>query len=109
MRKKLLKPIEAELLAAIERIIARGQVPSFGVVLVEAGLTCKSTMSRRLAGLEAKGHIRRVGNRAGAIEVLPDPLIVVAQGVAEWLRAETGQSLSAGETANLAQFLKGKL
>lgn len=47
--------------------------PSFDEMRVGMGLQSKSNIHRLIAALEERGYIRRLANRARAIEVLPDP------------------------------------
>jgi repressor LexA len=47
--------------------------PSFDEMREGLGLRSKSGIHRLVAGLEERGYIRRLANRARAIEVLPDP------------------------------------
>lgn len=82
-----LTPREAELLFFLrERIEAHGVAPSFDEMRVHLGLSAKSGVHRLLSGLEERGRIRRLPNRARAIEVIPEhPL---ASFTTEQLRAE---------------------
>lgn len=53
------------------RIEELGVPPSFDDMATELGLRSKSGVHRIVAGLEARGHIRRLPNMARAIEVVP--------------------------------------
>lgn len=47
-----------------------GQMPTFEEMRRHVGLASKSGIARLLAGLEERGHIRRLPNRARSIEVV---------------------------------------
>lgn len=49
------------------------RMPSFDEMLVGVGLASKSGIHRLLCGLEERGFIRRMRDRARAIEILPEP------------------------------------
>ncbi len=62
---------QAELLQFIhDTIQTKGVPPSFNEMRYALGLATKSAVHRRITGLEERGYIRRLHNRARAIEVL---------------------------------------
>jgi repressor LexA len=50
-----------------------GRTPSFDEMRLALGLRSKSGVHRLIEGLEERGFIRRVPNRARAIELVPNP------------------------------------
>jgi repressor LexA len=64
-----------EMLELLESSIrTTGTVPSFGEMAVAMGLSSKSAVHRIVTALEERGFIRRLPNRARAIEVIkPSP------------------------------------
>lgn len=52
----------------------RGKVPSYQEMADGIGAKSKSSVHRILAGLEERGHISRLPNRARAIKVLQQPM-----------------------------------
>ncbi len=50
-----------------------GIVPSYDEMAVALGMTSKSGICRLIQALEEKGHVRRLPNRARAIEPIPRP------------------------------------
>lgn len=67
-----LTPRQAELLSFIERYTAEngGVAPTFEEMMLAVDLASKSGIHRLLGGLEERGRIRRLRDRARAIEVL---------------------------------------
>ena len=65
---------QAELLHYLERYIVDhdGVAPSFEEMKEHMGLSAKSGGHRLLAALEERGKIRRIANRARAIEVVEE-------------------------------------
>lgn len=62
---------QAQLLAFIEgRIEETGVAPSFEEMKDHLGLAAKSGVHRLICGLEERGSIRRLRNRARAIELV---------------------------------------
>lgn len=62
---------QKDLLSLIEESIrADGTAPSFEEMKSSLGLTSKSGVHRLLSSLEERGFIRRIPNRARAIEVI---------------------------------------
>jgi repressor LexA len=60
-----------EMLGLLENSIrTTGTVPSFDEMSVALGLNSKSAVHRLVSALEERGFIRRIPNRARAIEVL---------------------------------------
>ena len=78
---------QAELLSYIETYMTTERVaPSFEEMKVAVGLKSKSGVARLILALEERGLIRRLPNRARALEVTQDnPLAVFT---AEQLQAE---------------------
>lgn len=78
---------QAELLSYIETyMMAERVAPSFEEMKVALGLKSKSGVARLISALEERGLIRRLANRARALEVTQDnPLAVFT---AEQLQAE---------------------
>ena len=65
---------QAKLLAFIKAYQRREKAsPSFDEMRVAMGLASKSGIHRIVSSLEERGYIRRLYNRARAIEVLPEP------------------------------------
>ena len=56
-----------------ERLTATGIAPSFEEMAVHLGLSSKSSVHRLISALEERGFIRRLHNRARAIEILRRP------------------------------------
>lgn len=56
-------------------IAAKGYGPSMREIARDCGFSHVSCAAQRLAGLEERGFIRRLANRARAIEVLHAPAI----------------------------------
>lgn len=56
---------------------ANGIPPSFIEMRDALGLTSKSGVHRLVASLEERGYIRRMPNRARAIEIVPNPRLPV--------------------------------
>lgn len=52
---------------------ANGRMPSFDEMRQAMGLASKSGIHRLIAGLEERGFLRRIPNRARAIEIIEDP------------------------------------
>lgn len=66
-----LTPVQQAALRFIqERVATCGVAPSFAEIGEALGLKAKSGVSRIVAGLEARGHIRRMPGKARAIEIL---------------------------------------
>lgn len=62
---------QAEALAFIEERIGKGGVaPSFEEIKEHCGLRSKSGVHRLITALEERGRIRRMANRARAIEIV---------------------------------------
>lgn len=61
---------QRDLLSYLERCISDPVGPSFVEMRDAIGLESVSGISRLLDGLEERGHIRRLHNRARAIEVI---------------------------------------
>ena len=65
---------QLDLLLCVERSVAtRGVAPSFEEMRVDLNLKSKSNIHRLVKSLEARGYVRRLPNRARAIEVLRMP------------------------------------
>jgi repressor LexA len=65
---------QLELLSLVhERLRETGVPPSFDEMKDALGLRSKSSIHRRITALEERGFIRRLSNRARAIEVLKLP------------------------------------
>ena len=72
---------QSELLAYLSDHMQQHDVPpSFDEMRDALGLASKSGVHRLVSGLEERGHIRRLANRARAIEILK-PVTAVAGGV----------------------------
>ena len=72
---------QSELLAYLSDHMQQHDVPpSFDEMRDALGLASKSGVHRLVSGLEERGYIRRLANRARAIEILK-PVTVVAGGV----------------------------
>lgn len=70
----MLTQVQSKLLSYINDAIAEtGITPSFEEMKGALGLASKSGVFRLLSGLEERGFIRRLPNRARAIEVLRPP------------------------------------
>lgn len=84
----MLTPRQAEALAFIRRFqeAQPGVAPTFSEIADGLGLASRSSASRLLDGLEERGFIRRLPNRARCIEIVDrSPLAHVST---EDLRAE---------------------
>lgn len=79
---------QAQLLTYIETYLAVERVsPSFEEMKVAVGLKSKSGVHRLIAALEERGFIRRIPNRARALEVVHAETVLSAYAV-EHLQAE---------------------
>ena len=63
---------QARCLDFIKRTMAenKGMAPSYEEIKTELGLASKSNVHRMIEALEEKGRIRRIPNRARAVEVI---------------------------------------
>lgn len=81
-----------ECLSAIERHLSdRGVAPSFDELKEALGASSKSNVHRLLSALEERGFIRRIPNRARAIEILKpqtSPSLDYWRGFADGAEAE---------------------
>lgn len=70
-----LTPKQRDLLTFIEQhvTLTDGVPPSFDEMREAVGLRSKSSISRLLDALEERGHVRRLFNRARAIELTSEP------------------------------------
>jgi SOS-response transcriptional repressor LexA len=69
---------QLELLRFIKSFIdANGFAPSFPQMMAGIDVTSKSGVYRLLVGLEEQGRIRRLHNRARAIEIVENPALPV--------------------------------
>ena len=68
-----LTPRQAELFAFIRQQIGAGQVPSLSEMAAHMKTESKSGVHAMLVALEERGLIRRLHNRARAIELIGDP------------------------------------
>lgn len=71
----MLTPRQASLLAYIDaKIREDGYCPTFEEMAKAIGLRSKTGIDRLVMGLEERGFVRRIRNRARAIEVLRAPM-----------------------------------
>lgn len=61
-----------------------GFCPSYDEIMRALGLKSKSGVQQIIKALEERGHIRRLPNRARAIEVLVQPQITVPVSQGNW-------------------------
>lgn len=64
---------QAELLSFIRYEAEAGRSPSFDEMRDAMGLSSKSGVSRLLSGLEERGYVQRLSNRARAITAIDAP------------------------------------
>jgi len=71
----MLTPRQSDLLKYIARYQGEndGVSPSFEQMMTELSLHSKSGVHRLISGLEERGYIRRLHNRARAIAIIIDP------------------------------------
>jgi repressor LexA len=68
-----LTPRQSRALAFIKTYAsAKGYAPTFDEIAGGLGLSGRSGVHRIVAGLEARGAIRRISGRARAIEIVPE-------------------------------------
>ena len=90
-----------------ERLKEAGVPPSFDEMKDALDLRSKSGIHRLITALEERGFIRRLPNRARAIEVIKLPESV-AQGSAAAARAASRRASSRAISAACAQPLRGR-
>ena len=72
---------QKDLLAFLTKYLAEHQVsPSFDEMREAVGLASKSGIHRLVSALEERGYIRRLANRARAIEIIRQPHMGAADG-----------------------------
>ena len=72
---------QKDLLAFLTKYLAEHQVsPSFDEMREAVGLASKSGIHRLVSALEERGYIRRLANRARAIEIIRQPHMAAADG-----------------------------
>lgn len=76
-----------------ERIAVDGVCPSFEEMRDALGLKAKSNIHRLITGLEERGIIRRLPNRARAIEILETPRPILSAPKARPLLREDTDAL----------------
>ncbi len=79
-----------------QRLNETGVPPSFEEMKVELGLRSKSGIHRLITALEDRGFIRRLPNRARAIEILQMPKLIDTSGAIDAGVGESGESGGAG-------------
>ena len=79
-----------------QRLNETGVPPSFEEMKVELGLRSKSGIHRLITALEDRGFIRRLPNRARAIEILQMPKLIDTSGAIDAGVGESGGSGSGG-------------
>ena len=79
-----------------QRLNETGVPPSFEEMKVELGLRSKSGIHRLITALEDRGFIRRLPNRARAIEILQMPKLIDTSGAIDAGLGESGESGESG-------------
>ena len=79
-----------------QRLNETGVPPSFEEMKVELGLRSKSGIHRLITALEDRGFIRRLPNRARAIEILQMPKLIDTSGAIDAGLGESGESGGSG-------------
>ncbi len=79
-----------------QRLNETGVPPSFEEMKVELGLRSKSGIHRLITALEDRGFIRRLPNRARAIEILQMPKLIDTSGAIDAGVGESGESGGSG-------------
>ncbi|MEM6492169.1 MAG: transcriptional repressor LexA [Pseudomonadota bacterium] len=94
---------QRELLAFIEtRLAADGVSPSFDEMREAVGLRSKSGVHRLVSGLEERGFLRRLPNRARALEVLRAPSETTPAGAPD--RADPSPIAAMGQVVALPLY-----
>ena len=83
-----------------QRLNETGVPPSFEEMKVELGLRSKSGIHRLITALEDRGFIRRLPNRARAIEILQMPKLIDTSGAIDAGVGESGESGGSGDSAD---------
>jgi repressor LexA len=90
---------QAELLSYLRGQAVAGLCPSFEEMKDATGLRSKSGVHRMIRALEERGHIRRLPNRARAIEVVGTTLTELSNYSNEDLLAELRRRIRIGQLA----------
>ncbi len=85
-----------------QRLNETGVPPSFEEMKVELGLRSKSGIHRLITALEDRGFIRRLPNRARAIEILQMPKLIDTSGAIDAGVGESGESGGSGSGSDSA-------
>lgn len=92
---------QADLLGFIARYQTAhdGASPSFGEMAAELGHKSKAHIGEMLDALEQRGHIRRLPNKARAIEVIPQRAVTLRPEIHELTRRYARKNHITIETA----------
>lgn len=83
--------------------------PSFDEMKDAMGLKSKSGIHRLVSALEERGHIRRLANRARAIEIIHNPGPVAEKALAHSTKSDNVVQGEFGQAASIALPLLGQI
>lgn len=83
--------------------------PSFDEMKDAMGLKSKSGIHRLVSALEERGHIRRLANRARAIEIIHNPAPVAEKALAHSTKSDNVVQGEFGQAASIALPLLGQI
>ena len=83
--------------------------PSFDEMRDAMGLKSKSGIHRLVSALEERGHIRRLANRARAIEIIHNPTAVAEKTVSQGTKSDNVVEGEFGQATSIALPLLGQI
>lgn len=83
--------------------------PSFDEMKDAMGLKSKSGIHRLVSALEERGHIRRLANRARAIEIIHNPAPVAEKAMGQSRKSDNVVQGEFGQAASIALPLLGQI
>ena len=83
--------------------------PSFDEMRDAMGLKSKSGIHRLVSALEERGHIRRLANRARAIEIIHNPAAVSEKTVSQGTKSDNVVQGEFGQATSIALPLLGQI